>query len=187
MTTALLDPPRDATAPDEGVASELSEFVDGEVIERKPTGLEAGYAAGRVYKVLSNYEDAHGGTAFPDGSGFKAFGIDGTRTRFPDASYVAAGRMESVPRGVGRIAPDLCVEIVSPTDVYTDVREKAEEYLAGGVREVWLIDPAVRVIDVLRPDSSQTFRAGETAVSPDVLQGLEVPVDGLFPAGVAAR
>ena len=107
-------------------SDELTEVVDGEPVTRQPMGLLEGWVAGRCFSVLHDYARQRGGLAFMSGSLFKAFGDNGDLPRFPDASYVAAGRMDSVPRGVGRIAPDLCVEIISPTDVYTDVREKAE-------------------------------------------------------------
>lgn len=208
MATALLEPPVSPVAPPPKPDSEAAdlqaaghratapgqslqennpppqaiiEIVDGEPIEREAMGLEAGYAAGECYAELRTYARERGGVAFPDGSCFRAFGPDGTRPRFPDASYVAAGRLESIPRGVGELAPDLCVEVVSPHDRFTDVRAKVEEYFAAGVREVWVIDPAVRTVDAYRPDAIRTYRPGGVLTCDDVLPGFQLAVDGLFP------
>ena len=185
MATALLDPSETLDLPPAAALEDrLVQVVDGEILKREPMGLEAGFAAGECYAELRQYAKHHGGVAFTDGNCFRAFGPDGTRPRYPDASYVAAGRLETIPRSVGRLAPDLCVEVVSPNDLSTNVREKVEEYLAAGVREVWVVDPAVRVVEAYGPDRTTTYRPGQTLTSEDVLPGFEMAVDGLFPKAV---
>lgn len=49
-------------------------------------------------------------------------------------------------------SPLLAVEILSPDDVIGDVDEKIDEYLATGVRVVWVIDPHDRTVTIYRPD-----------------------------------
>ncbi len=42
------------------------------------------------------------------------------------------------------VAPDLIVEILSPSDSWKEVTQKLREYLAIGVRLVWVVDPVAR-------------------------------------------
>ena len=47
-------------------------------------------------------------------------------------------------------APDLAVEVLSPSDAPAEVRAKVAEYLAAGTRLVWLVDPEVQAVTVYR-------------------------------------
>lgn len=53
---------------------------------------------------------------------------------------------------VFRVAPDLAVEIVSPTDKFSAVLKKVARYLEYGVKLIWVIDPQNRVVYVYTPD-----------------------------------
>jgi Uma2 family endonuclease len=66
--------------------------------------------------------------------------------RCPDLSFVAAGRFpdECEPVDFAALAPDLAVEVLSPSDRRGDVLEKVGEYLDVGTRLVWVIDPEKR-------------------------------------------
>jgi len=66
--------------------------------------------------------------------------------RSPDLSFVATGWLtgEAGKAVFPELAPDLAVEIVSPSNTGRAVLEKVGEYLEAGVRLVWVIDPAKR-------------------------------------------
>jgi Uma2 family endonuclease len=63
---------------------------------------------------------------------------------------VARGRFadEQVPEGFADLAPDLAVEVLSPSDQSRDILDKVGEYLQAGVRLVWVIDPKLRTAAV---------------------------------------
>lgn len=91
--------------------------------------------------------------------------------RSPDVSFVAAGRLpdEREPEGYAALAPDLAVEVASPTDRPADVLSKVGAYLDAGTRLVWVIDPEKRTAAIYR---SMT---GVRAVAVDgVLEGEDV-------------
>jgi Uma2 family endonuclease len=81
--------------------------------------------------------------------------------RVPDvawcsAEFVAAhGEVTPFPR-----APDICVEIVSPSNSDEEMREKVRAYLAAGAREVWLVseDGAIRYIDADGEQAASSYR-----------------------------
>jgi Uma2 family endonuclease len=97
----------------------------------------------------------------------------------PDISYVAK---EHYPRGpYPRTAPDLAIEILSPSQNIAWLLDKAQFYLLNGARMVWVIDPGAATIAVLKPDEEgRTLTAGETLDGGDVLPGFSVAVDELF-------
>jgi Uma2 family endonuclease len=81
-------------------------------------------------------------------------------------------------------APDLVVEIASPSTAGYDRREKQDAYAAAGVREYWIADPATRTIEVLALEgtayrSLNAFRGGALLPS-RVLAGFPVEVEELF-------
>ena len=82
-------------------------------------------------------------------------------------------------------APDLIVEILSPSSSTRDWRDKRELYAAHGVREYWIIDPANRIVSVLLLQDGvleieQTLTKDDTATS-TVLDGFSVSLDSIFP------
>jgi Uma2 family endonuclease len=77
--------------------------------------------------------------------------------------------------------PVLAVEILSPSDVLEDVNEKIDEYLAAGVRLVWVIDPHDRTVTIYRPGHEPAFvnAAQELSAEPE-LPGFRAAVARLF-------
>lgn len=80
------------------------------------------------------------------------------------------------------LVPDLVVEVVSPTDQYSDVERKASAYLADGVRLIWIVDGQTQRIAVRRTGSSQQTNLGinDTLDGEDVLPGFRVPLTEIF-------
>lgn len=66
---------------------------------------------------------------------------DGTTLRFPDVAYASFKRFPNIDLDEYLPgAPDLAVEIVSPTDTYSDVRNKTIAYFEAGTLVVWVIE-----------------------------------------------
>jgi Uma2 family endonuclease len=87
----------------------------------------------------------------------------------------------TVPEGLLPVAPDLVVEVRSPTDRWTAIFTKVGEYLAAGVRVVVVLDPATTSASVYRADElQQIFHNSDALTLPDVLPGFSVVVSRLF-------
>jgi Uma2 family endonuclease len=85
------------------------------------------------------------------------------------------------PRTFAEFAPDLVVEVVSPNDAYSTVREKVEEWLRAGVSVVWVVDPFRRTVEVFRIDAPvETLREGDTLTCESLLPGFALPLTTLF-------
>jgi Uma2 family endonuclease len=130
------------------------ELVDGE-IRVSPAGARHGAVAVRLTIRLGAFVlERKLGHVFESSTGFRwpgrKAGPDNLRS--PDLSFVAAGRFadERAPEGFVEFAPDLAVEVLSPSDRRRDVLEKVGEYLDAGTRLVWVLDPAERSAAVYR-------------------------------------
>src|SRR5262249_28070605 len=87
------------------------------------------------------------------------------------------------PRGDIRVVPDLVVEVVSPNETVYELDGKVEQYLAVGVRLVWVVNPATRLVIVHRQDGSMAkVREGQHLEGEDVVPGFRCLVrDILLP------
>jgi Uma2 family endonuclease len=105
--------------------------------------------------------------------------------RGPDVAVVLEPRsVEGQPGGWVRGAPDVAVEILSPSDTSSAMQEKTFEYLSAGARQVWIVDPRVRTVTVYWSDRSpRVFREHETLEGEEVLVGFAVRVSELFEEG----
>lgn len=105
----------------------------------------------------------------------------------PDLAFISRDR---VPTGADEvsfleIAPELVVEVISPSDRSRDVIAKAHEYLEAGVALIWLIDPEDQVVTVYEPESRpHTLTVDDTLDGGEVLPGFSLQLAQLFrPAG----
>ena len=183
MATATL--PERRITPDQFAElpnNEAYELVDGELVERGEMGLESQKIGHEIARHIGNYAAEFGGESFGDGSPFRAFGPLGDDILKPDAAYVVPGRMDAIPEGVGELAPDLMVEVISPSDNSYDVEEKAQTYLAAGVRAVWVVHPNVRMLQEIRADGDRrVFRVGDSVVCEDILPDFAMELASVFP------
>ncbi len=127
-----------------------SELVHGEVRVLSPANGRHLRIARNVFRVLDAHVESRAlGECFPDGGGF-ALPPEDDVVRSPDAAFVRAGRLpaETLPEGWIPIAPDLVVEVLSPSERHSDVMEKLDDYFAGGTELAWVVDPRRRGVEV---------------------------------------
>ncbi len=99
----------------------------------------------------------------------------------PDVSFVRADRMPA--RGGSAfptMAPDLAVEVLSPSNTASEMARKLAIYLAAGVRLVWVVDPETRTVAVHSPAGATLLGEGDVLDGRDVIPGFSIPVADLF-------
>ena len=155
---------------------------DGEVIEMAPAGADHGAIAAKLAWRLGNHVYPHDlGRTYAAETGFV---LDEVRQRVlgPDVAFVRQERMTQPPQpGFFRGAPDLAVEVRSPSNSAREMATKARGYLAAGTRLVWVVDPDRRTVTVYRPDRSPAELALDGYLDGyDVLPGFRVAVAAIF-------
>ena len=159
------------------------ELVDGVVQEVPMPGFEHGMVVLTAGRLVGNYVADHSLGRVVSNDTYFVTRRDPYTVRGMDVAYISYARLPRgpVPRGALEVAPELVVEVRSPTDAWTDVFAKVEEYLAAGVGVVLVADPERGTVSACRRGPSQEdFGAGDTLTVPDVLPGFAVPVARLF-------
>ncbi|HJZ48877.1 MAG TPA: Uma2 family endonuclease [Roseiflexaceae bacterium] len=165
--------------PDTGVHREL---VRGEVIETMPPGGQHGAIAVVLAMLLRLWAKRTVGGYVGVEAGY-TLAHDPDTVRGPDVSYVRAERIPSsgVPEGFWELAPDLAVEVVSPSETADEIREKVRDFLYAGTPLVWTIYPRTREVIVHTPDGvARTYGFDDTLSFSDVLPEFTCSVRELF-------
>ncbi|HEX5103408.1 MAG TPA: Uma2 family endonuclease, partial [Pirellulaceae bacterium] len=100
-----------------------------------------------------------------------------------DVAYVSAALRARTPKGSKIIegVPTVAVEILSPSDVHSDLSEKIQEYLDVGVELVWIVDPDFETVTAYtNDDEPQLFNRGQELTAEACLPGFQVRVAELF-------
>jgi Uma2 family endonuclease len=159
------------------------ELVEGELIRMAPTGGEHGVLTISLgYLLYSHVKAQDLGIVCGAETGFVLRRTPDT-VRAPDVSFVTKERIPAsgVPKTYWPFAPDLAVEVVSPSDRFDEVQTKVAEYLTAGTRLVWVVDPATRTIFVYRSLRDVRALGGEDELNgEDVIPGFRCLVRQVF-------
>lgn len=157
------------------------ELVDGEARE-VPTGLEHDAIGAVIVALLMPHVRGRGFMSIAQGG----FRMASGNVRCPDVSFTRKERYPDgrPPKGFGEGAPDLAVEILSPSDDFADLPRKVNEYFASGAQQVWLLEPdAQRVTLYSSPTDSLRLTDDEEISGGDLLPGFTCRVRDLFDIG----
>ncbi|MCY3691943.1 MAG: Uma2 family endonuclease [Chloroflexota bacterium] len=176
-TTKLMTADELILLPDNGMRQEL---VRGELIEMPPPGKAHGVTSTRFGATLFNYADANDYGTVGDNHGYRLESNPDT-VRAPDVAWFAPGHPAEQTDGYPERAPDLVVEIKSPSDSPRDVAERAQMWLDFGAQEVWYGDPQTTSVTRYRPEQEpETLSEGDILDGGDLLPGFSIPVWRLF-------
>jgi Uma2 family endonuclease len=98
-------------------------------------------------------------------------------------AFVSRQRVQQAGRVTGYWpgAPDLAVEVISPSDTYTEVEAKVLDWLRGGARMVVVVNPRARRANVYRSETDVTILSqGDTLDGDDVVPGWSLSLADLF-------
>lgn len=158
------------------------ELVRGRIVSMPPPGFRHGLCQVRIAGILDQFaRSTHQGRVTVESGVVTERGPDSVRG--PDVAYWSVERLplHQEPVGYPEVAPDLCVEVLSPADRIRDVRGKMGEYFARGVRLVWIVDPDDRTVAIYRSlDEGRIFHENATLTGEDVLPGFTCQVADLF-------
>ncbi len=153
------------------IDEEAYEVIDGEPVAMSPQHLQSS-VIGRVL-FLSLHEHVH-----PRKLGYvtmeTVFALEVDQpsnwlrgSLVPDIAFVGSERLQQhkqqnpKEKGAFRVAPDLVIEVISPTDRFISVMRKVKRYLSYGVRLVIVVDPVNRVVHLFTPEKPGGVVLGE--------------------------
>ena len=167
-------------------ADRIVELVEGEIVEMsKPTGLHGQITFLLSLKIGNFVVDNGLGIVTAADTGFvlERNPDGGDTVRGLDIAYISGAKVPSVlPDQLVDVAPDLAVEVISPSNEAADIRLKIRQLLEAGTALVWIVYPEMRIVDVHTLDGATTLNAADTLSGGEVLPGFEIPVREIFPA-----
>ncbi len=166
--------------PDDGCRYEL---LRGELIKMAPASFFHGTSAMRIGAPLAIYVIENGlGEVCAAETGFW-IASNPDHVLAPDVGFVSRERLEDIGE-IGSFfpgAPDLVVEVISPSDRLARVDEKARDWLNAGTRMAIIVNPRRRDVTVHYPDREPvTLTEEDTLYGGDVVPGWELPVRNIF-------
>jgi len=159
------------------------ELVNGEIVEMPLVSIAHAELTARVAFFLMNHVKQHGGGEVVAGdAGFVLnLSYDPERTRGADVAFISTARLPEHPEKFMHAAPDLVVEILSPSNTSIEIQQKVRDYLEAGARLVWVVAAEVRTATVYRADgSARLLKENEPLDGENVLPGLKIPLQVLF-------
>lgn len=155
-------------------------LIRGVLYRMPPPMPRHGRIVSTVGRHLGNYVAEHRLGVIYDQSGF-ILELDPDTLLGPDLSFVARARVPVNEDAYPELAPDLVIEVASPSQTGPSIEEKTAIYLAAGARLVWVIDPARRVVRIHRADGAETLLHEQDEIDgEDVLPGFRLAVSRIF-------
>ena len=158
------------------------ELFDGELVMTPSPSARHQYIVGELYSQLKDYLRANSlGRLYvaPLDTIFDQYTV-----MQPDILFVSRERVAEVVKERIEGAPDLVVEVLSPSTFHKDLRRKMHVYSQFGVREYWIVDPEEQTMDLYQRvgeklELARRFAAQETFQSP-LFPGFQIEVRSIF-------
>ena len=158
------------------------ELVDGKLVRRQMSTKSSWVGMNVAGELIPFVRANDRGFILGSDAGLEIF--EGTtNVRSGDVVFISKERMGGrLPEdGHAHVCPDLIVEVNSRNDRLRYLKFKIEQYFGAGVREVWLVDPDTRTVEVRRPDGhDRTYRGTDILDGGDVLPGFSCPIATFF-------
>ena len=156
------------------------ELDEGELIEMTRPAYRHNRVLGRLFNRLTNYFDANQlGEALISEN---LYALSPSTRRSPDVAVILGDRHEELKDAkVIHVIPDIAAEVLSPSETTTSIHRKLKQYFEAGVKEVWLINPADRTVEVWTgPTLPEPALSGDESVTSALLPGFTLALADLF-------
>ena len=185
QTTALASPPRVWTEaelealPEDGYSHEV---VNGELVMSPKNNWQHGEICARLLTALKAFADLHHlGVVWDSSTGFW---MKSRNCRAPDISFISKARLKGLRCSSPAFfqgAPDLAVEVLSPSTSRRELDERLKDFFTSGTRLAWVIDPDRELIEICHsPTRRRLLGPGGHLDGEDVLAGFRYAVADLF-------
>ena len=157
------------------------ELIRGVLMEKMPSGKSQGLVSSRIDRILGNYaEDNDFGVTLSNDTGHR-LDRDPDTVRAPEVAWFAPGRLPDDVVGFPELAPDLAVEVKSPSNSWPEIASKAYMWLSYGSQQVWVADPPTATVTIYRLNTTPvTLGEDDVLDGGELLPGFSTPVWWLF-------
>ncbi|MBP1467475.1 Uma2 family endonuclease [Candidatus Chloroploca sp. M-50] len=157
------------------------ELIRGELRRMSPASHRHGRLEVRLIVAIGKYLEAHPlGEVFSGDTGFVLEDAPLT-IRAPDVAFVAAERIPADAPAFLPLAPDLVIEIISPSETARSIAEKVSDYLRTGTRLLWLVYPEQQEVQAYAPDQPfHIYRSTDALDGRGILPGFHYLLRDLF-------
>jgi Uma2 family endonuclease len=157
------------------------ELVDGELI-MSPVPANHGTICVRLIILIGSFVQRRKlGEVYDSSTGFR---LSHEVLLSPDVSFVSKSRLKLILRAPDRFlcgAPDLAVEVLSPSDRMQELHRKLDLYFQHGTRLVWIVNWKIEQIHIYRPDNIEALtQPAEVLSGADVLPGFKCRLSQIF-------
>jgi Uma2 family endonuclease len=159
------------------------EFINGKTIMHSPDTLRHLQARKRITVLLDTFVAQHRLGTVLDGKALICL----TRNDYmPDVVVFLGDSAKTLtPEQLHFPAPELAVEVLSPSTARRNRGVKFNDYAAHGVRDYWIVDPEARAVERYRLDSFGKYElawkhSGDELVLSEVLAGFKTPARAFF-------
>lgn len=166
-------------------ADSLLEYIDGVVFMSPSPSTKHQRVSGRLHAKLFNFLEGKDCEVFhaPFDIELRSKNMDGNKVVIPDLSVICdkSGLMENKYVGV----PFLIMEILSPSNQAHDLVFKLNLYMQYGVKEYWIINPMLNIVQVYVLDDEGQYQQMDAlkekgTIQSNVLKGFELKLEELF-------
>jgi Uma2 family endonuclease len=169
-----------------GEGPPFAELIHGNIVMAPSPFRSHQRVIQRIYQLIQNHLDQN-----PAGEAYLApfdvhFGENDVLC--PDLSFFSSGRCHLLSDRGAEGAPDLVIEVLSPSTARRDRKDKREIYTLHGVRELWLVNTELETIEIFdlvkQPDQPVAVLENGThpAISTTILPGFSGPLADIFRA-----
>ena len=157
------------------------ELIRGVLIEKMGAGHPHSILVAMIAHILLSYVLPNDyGTVHTGEPGYH-LNFDPDTVRCPDVAWIAPGRVPEGTRGFPNLAPDLAIEVKSPSNSNPEMAAKAWMWLSYGSQQAWVADPERNTLTVYRPSSDpQVLGEDDELTGGDLLPGFTTSVWRLF-------
>ena len=160
------------------------ELVRGVLVVRDPgVSWTHSYVQGKLYRYLDEWMEKFGcgevGVEIDC-----LLGEDPDTVRIPDVG-VLLQPFDTENAFLGRVrgAPDIVIEVLSPSNSPQEMRDKTSDYFNAGALRVWIVDPEARTIIIHKADGTNTRFGGKDRLEdPEILPGFTLEMQKVFEA-----
>lgn len=168
-----------ASLPDDGYIHEL---VNGELVMSPKNNWFHGDICADLLMAMRSFANTHRLGAVWDSS--TGFWMENLNCRAPDISFVRKERLRGLKRREAKFfqgAPDLAVEVLSPSNIRREVDERLSDYFSSGAQLTWVIDPERELVEICHsPTQRRLLGSGAMLDGEQLLPGFQYAIADLF-------